>query len=61
MSIIKSLKSVAIASLAILIPSIALAAGGNLRAERSCRHYLLVDFDRYGRCYRVFLDGIIQS
>ena len=30
MSIIKSLKSVAIASLAILIPSIALAAGGNL-------------------------------
>ncbi len=30
MSIIKSVKSVAIASLAILIPSIALAAGGNL-------------------------------
>jgi len=30
MSIIKSLKSVAIASLAIIIPSIALAAGGNL-------------------------------
>jgi bacteriorhodopsin len=30
MAIIKSLKSVAIASLAILIPSIALAAGGNL-------------------------------
>ena len=30
MSIIKSLKSVAIASLAILVPSIALAAGGNL-------------------------------
>ena len=30
MSIIKSLKSVAIASLAILIPSIAIAAGGNL-------------------------------
>ena len=30
MSIMKSLKSVAIASLAILIPSIALAAGGNL-------------------------------
>ena len=30
MSIIKSIKSVAIASLAILIPSIALAAGGNL-------------------------------
>ena len=30
MSIIKSLKSVAISSLAILIPSIALAAGGNL-------------------------------
>ena len=30
MSIIKSLKSVAIASLAILIPSIAFAAGGNL-------------------------------
>ena len=30
MSIIKSLKSVAIASLAILMPSIALAAGGNL-------------------------------
>ena len=30
MSIIKSLKSVAVASLAILIPSIALAAGGNL-------------------------------